>query len=175
MNTGKFIYASILGLILFASDYCLADASNGIVGFWKTINESTQKPECIVAIYQYGKEYYGRIIVTYNDDGSVQDTIYQPRKRAVGIVGNPYYAGLDIIWGLKAGNNKYINGSIVDPLKGNIYGAEAWRQGNSLIVKGKLFIFWRNQTWPVATDTDFPSDFQKPDLTALVPVIPKTI
>lgn len=162
-------------LCLAFSNFITAGEAKGIVGFWKTINEKTLQPECIVAIYSYNGTYYGRIIMTYNDDGSIQDTIYQQNKRALGIAGNPYYAGLDIIWGLKQKGSKYLGGSVVDPKKGNIYGAELWRNGENLIVRGKLFIFGRNQSWPPANDADFPEGFQKPDLNVLVPTIPKTI
>lgn len=146
-----------------------------IVGFWKTVNEKTMKPESVIAIYQYHGQYFGRIMLTYDNDGAVQDTIYQPKKRASGVVGNPYYVGMDIIWGLKKEGDKYKDGSILDPEKGYIYGAEAWKQGEKLIVRGKLLMFGRNQTWPPAEESDFPEGFRKPDLTALTPLIPKTI
>lgn len=171
----KLLLLCLFNLMLFFSGSVLADDAKNIVGFWKTINETTLQPECIVAIYRHNGVYYGRIIVTYNDDGSIQDTIYQPNKRAIGILGNPYYAGLDIIWGLKPKGGKFLGGSVVDPKKGNIYGAEVWRNDKNLIVRGKLFIFGRNQTWPPAIDADFPVGFNKPDLTAFVPTIPKTI
>jgi uncharacterized protein (DUF2147 family) len=149
-------------------------AQDEIVGFWKTVNEKTLKPECVIAIYRYQDQYYGRLILTYDETGAVQDTMYQPKKRAPGVVGNPYYAGMDIIWGLQLKGNKYLNGSILDPEKGKVYGAEAWTSGKNLIVRGKLFIFGRNQTWPPAQSSDFPENFQKPDLASMVPVIPKT-
>ena len=146
-----------------------------ITGFWKTINEKTSKPESIIGIYKYEGKYYGRIILTYMEDGSIQDTIENPKKRALGVSGNPYYVGLDILWDLKLKGKKYRDGSILDPEKGNTYGAEAWRKGEMLVVRGKLFVFGRNQTWPPAVDSDFPKGFVKPDLKTFVPSIPKTI
>jgi uncharacterized protein (DUF2147 family) len=152
------------------------DNPANIEGFWKTINENTKKPESVIAIYKYKGEYFGRIILTYFEDGTIQDTIYNPKKKALGVPGHPPYVGLDIIWGLKpAKGNKYKDGSILDPEKGDIYGAEAWRKAGDLIVRGKLFIFGRNQTWPRAVEKDFPEGFQVPDYTSFVPVIPQTI
>jgi uncharacterized protein (DUF2147 family) len=171
----KLLLFYFLNLFLGFSVFCAAEDRKNIVGFWKTINETTLRPESIVAIYRHNDIYYGRIIMTYNDDGSIQDTIYQPNKRAIGIAGNPYYVGLDIIWGLKPKGSRYLGGSVVDPKKGNIYGAEVWRKGENLIVRGKLFIFGRNQIWPPAIDTDFPEGFIKPDFNFFVPIIPKAI
>lgn len=174
----KFILLSMFYLLKF-SMYATAQEDHlnqggDITGFWKTVDEKTLKPQSIIAIYPYQGHYFGRIILTYYEDGSVQDTIYNPKKRALGVVGNPYYVGLDIIWGLKNEGSKYKDGTILDPEKGHVYGAEAWRQDDKLIVRGKLLIFGRNQTWPPATEIDFPDGFQKPDLSLLIPVIPKT-
>lgn len=160
---------------LFAHEKSTSNDQENIVGFWKTINEKTQKPESIVAIYPYKGLYYGRIILTYYEDGTIQDTIYNPKKQAAGVVGNPYYVGMDILWGLKQQGKKYKDGSVLDPEKGNVYGAEAWRKGADLIMRGKLFIFGRNQTWPPAVETDYPEDFKMPDISTFVPSIPKTL
>lgn len=148
-------------------------ASESITGFWRSVDERTKKTESILAIYEYHGQFFGRLIVTFNDDGTVNDTIYDPKSRAPGVVGDPYYAGMDIIWNLKDNGKKFTGGSIMDPEKGNVYGAELWRQGNDLIVRGELLIFGRNQIWPPALDSDFPPGFKKPDLTTMIPVIPK--
>jgi uncharacterized protein (DUF2147 family) len=169
------IFSLILLSITSITQASVKQQVGDIIGFWKTIHEKTLRPESVIAIYQYGGQYFGRIIITYHDDGTIQDTIYNPKKRALGVVGNPYYAGLDFMWGLKPKGEKFKDGNIVDPLKGHVYGAEAWRKGDQLIVRGKFLIFGRNQTWPPAVETDFPAGFQIPDITAFVPVIPKAI
>lgn len=126
-----------------------------------------------MAVYEYQGQYYGRLILSFNEDGTVADTLYEPQLRAPGVIGHPYYSGMDIIWGLKFDGKKFSGGSIIDPEKGNIYGAQLWRQGSDLIVRGELLIFGRNQKWPPATDSDFPAGFQKPDLAKFVPIIPR--
>lgn len=165
---------NLLCLLLFSSNATSQDHQHDIAGFWKTINEKTLRPECVIAIYLYQDQYFGRIILTYDENGSVHDSIYHPKKRALGIVDNPYYSGMDILWGLKHKGNLYKEGSIADPEKGRIYGAEAWIDSGKLILRGKWFLFWRNQAWPPAADSDFPEGFEKPDLSTLIPVIPKT-
>lgn len=144
-----------------------------IVGFWKTVDEKSGQPQSIVAIYPYKGMFFGRLIVTFDENGKIEDTIYKATAKAPGVVGNPFYAGLDILWDLKAEGNKYADGEILDPEHGRVYGAEIWRKGDSLIVRGKVLFLGRNQVWPPATDGDFPLDFKKPDLQSLVPVIPK--
>jgi hypothetical protein len=65
----------------------------------KTINEQAET-QCIVAVYNYDDVYYGRIIGSFNDKGVMDDSIYNPKKRAPGVVRDPFYSGLDIISGL---------------------------------------------------------------------------
>lgn len=146
-----------------------------IKGFWKTIDDETGRAQSIVAIYPYEGKYYGRLIVTFDEQGNIQDTIEKPSIRAPGVVGNPYYAGLDIIWDLKPDGEKFTDGEIIDPEHGRIYGAEVWRKGEELVVRGKVLFLGRNQTWPAAEEKDFPPDFTKPDLAKLVPEIPKPL
>jgi len=153
--------------------FCQSFAAEGIVGFWKTIDENSGKEQSIIAIYEYQGKYYGRIVATYDDKGKIVDSIYQPKDRAPGVIGNPYYSGLDIIWDLENKGNKFTNGKILDPEKGKIYGAELWRQNSNLVVRGKLLFFGRNQTWLPVQDKEFADNFKKPDLRSFIPVIPK--
>jgi uncharacterized protein (DUF2147 family) len=151
--------------------------SEDIMGFWKSISDETQKPQSIIAIYPYKDKYYGRLIATYDDNGKIADTIEYPHEKAPAIKGNPYYAGLDIIWDLEKEKDgaKYINGVILDPQKGDEYAAKAWIENDNLIVRGEILFIGKNQTWPKAQDSDFPVGFKKPDLTKLIPVIPVAI
>jgi uncharacterized protein (DUF2147 family) len=147
-------------------------ANDGIGGLWKSIDEKTGKPQCVVAIYNYQGVYYGRIIGTYDDAGRMKETIYNPQGRAPGVVGSPFYCGLDFIWGLKnEGDAKYA-GRIMDPEKGSVYHAELWVQNGNLIVRGELLFFGRNQTWLPALKTDFPKGFKFPDTSKFTPTIP---
>lgn len=160
------MYRWMLGFI-----FCVSAVFGGIEGFWKSINETTQQPQCIVAVYEYEGIHYGRIIATFDEQGQMSEDIYQPKERAPGVIGNPYYCGLDIIWGLQSTGSSY-KGKILDPQKGNVYNAELWTDGGNLVVRGKLLFFGRNQTWFPATDADFPKGFKKPSLNSLIPIIP---
>lgn len=92
---------SVCSCLFFLLAFCATAFAQDIGGFWKAVNEKTGKADCIVAVYQYQGIYYGRIIGTYNQDGVMDDTIYAPVDRAPGVIGNPFYCGLDFIWGLR--------------------------------------------------------------------------
>lgn len=165
----KFLLLNLFFMFLLSPIFSV----ESIVGFWKTVDENSGRPQSIVGIYEYQGKYYGRLLATYNENGKIDDTIYKPKDRAPGVVGHPYYAGLDIIWNLTSKGNKLTNGHILDPQKGKIYGAEMWLLNNNLIVRGKLLIFGRNQTWLPVADNEFVGDFKKPNLKTFVPSIPR--
>ena len=118
--------------ILFS---CQAMASD-ITGYWTTIDDETQQPKSVVQIYKYQNKYYGRIVEIFNNKEAVAKLTNSPR-----------ILGLDIIWDLEKKDEKYKNGSILDPQKGKVYGLEAWKDGENLIIRGKIAFLGRNQTW----------------------------
>lgn len=156
--------------IIFVLFSCSVFAAEDISGFWKSLNDSGES-QCVFGIYEYQGTYYGKIIGTY-DNGEMTDTIYKPIGRAEGVVGNPHMCGLDIVYGLEDSGGSF-KGKIVDPNKGNVYNCELWIQGNSLIVRGKLFIFGKNITWHPVAKSDFPKGFKLPDMKKFVPVVPE--
>jgi len=148
-------------------------AADDIQGYWKTVNEEG-KPQCIIAVYKHDGLCYGRIIATYNEAETrqIEDSIYNPHKRAPGVVGQPFYSGLDIIWNLE--ESKFVHkGRILDPQRGKVYKAELWTDGPDLIVRGKLLMFGRSQRWYAVTKEDLPDGFTLPDLKSLIPSIPQ--
>lgn len=161
----KTLFLSLFVFLICCDVFCADD----ILGFWKTIDENTGKAQSIIAIYEYQGRYYGRIMATYNENGRIKDSIYHPVERAPGVIGNPFYSGLDIIWNLRNKENKFLDGKILDPQKGKVYGAELWRKNDQLVVRGKLWIFGRSQVWQPVAD----SEFKKPDLRKFVPQIPQ--
>lgn len=165
----KKLLFSVLCFLLISCAYSAED----ITGFWVTINENTNKPESLVAIYPYKGQYYGRIVATFTPTGGLKDTMSHQTERAPGVVGNPYYVGLDFIYGLIDDGRRF-KGKIMDPQRGKVYDAELWRQNGSLIVRGKLLGFGRNQTWIAFQEDKFDNKLKKPDVSKFVPVIPRT-
>jgi uncharacterized protein (DUF2147 family) len=158
--------------LFFIFTSCSLFAADEITGLWKILNDENQLPRTIVAIYESGGKRYGRIIATYDKQGVMDDTIDNPHDRAPGLVGDPFYCGLDLIWNLEDNGDTY-KGKICDPRKGKTYVAELWIKGNTLVVRGELFIFGKNQHWPQATAADFPKDFKMPDVSKFTPQVPQ--
>ncbi len=167
----KNLLVCALAYFLFLTGAAVAE---DVVGFWKIPNDKTGKIECIICVYKYDEQVYGRIIARVEKDGSIVDTIHTPIERAPGVEGTPYYAGLDMIWGLKSNGNRYVEGKVLDPQKGKLYNAEMWAENGNLVLRGKLWIFGQNRVWLPLEEGDMPEGFEKPDLTAMVPAIPKT-
>ncbi len=114
-----------------------AMAAENIAGIYKTIDDETGQAKSLVQIYAHQGKMYGRIVKLFENQGAT----------AVGIKGDPKILGLDIIWGLQDEGKRYEGGHVLDPTKGKIYRCEMWREGNKLIVRGKIGPFGRNQTW----------------------------
>lgn len=164
----------ILQVFFFLS--CIGFVKAGeISGFWQTMNKKTNKPSSVIAVYTYEGKVYGRIIATFNSEGVMDDTIYKPKDKAPGIQGHPYYSGLDIVFDMVPKKGKLYKGYVVDPKEGKIYRAELWEKEGNLILRGKVFVFGRNETWPPFPEKNFNDEFKKPDLRTFIPKIPETV
>lgn len=166
----------IVNLLLLLSFIFPLTANDGVVGFWQSVDKKTKKPSSVIAFYKYQGKVYGKIIGTYNDKGVIGDSIYNPIKRAPGVPEHPYYCGLDIVWDAKPNDrdDKY-NGNVLDPRKGKVYDADIWREGDALILRGKLFIFGKNVKFPAFPEENFNDTFKKPDLSTFVPNVPESM
>lgn len=148
-------FLTIAGLILFAN---YAFAAEPITGIWKTIDDETNEPKSLIQIYEHDGKYFGRVVKLFKN----------PDATAADIKGNPKIDGLDVIWDMSDDGKKYKGGKILDPKKGKIYTCEIWRENkDTLIVRGKIGPFGRNQKW-IKNESE---TFQK----GLIPNIPEKI
>lgn len=143
----------VLLLVFYSS---VSFATGDITGYWTTIDDETKKAKSVVQIYEYNGKYFGRVVDLFNN-----------KDAHAKIVDTPKILGLDIIWDLKKDGQKYKDGEILDPQKGKVYGCEIWREGNNLIVRGKIAFLGRNQTWEPNTI------FKSKSIDKLIPVKPK--
>ncbi|NLZ62929.1 MAG: DUF2147 domain-containing protein [Lentisphaerae bacterium] len=147
-------------------------------GFWKIIDDETGRQRSIIALYQYQGMLYGRLIITFDENGQVKNTIYAPKERAVALPEQPYFAGLDIVWELIKDESKqrWHKGKILDPKKGKVYSSTIhWdEEKQHLVVRGKIGPFGRNQYWLRVQESEFPEGFEIPDTSTWVPKIPRT-
>jgi len=147
-----------------------------VLGFWKTIDDESGLKRSIVAVYEYEGKVFGRIVLTFDEQERVKDTIYRPAARAEKLPQQPYMAGLDIIWDMQedAAKARWHKGKILDPKKGKVYNSElSWNQERQCLqVRGKIGPFGRNQFWLKTVAEDFPEDFTMPDCREWTPKIP---
>ncbi len=125
--------------ILFLIMMCMplmAIAEDGIEGYWTTIDDETNTPKSVVQIYAYQGKIYGRVV-----------KLFQNKQAVAKLPDSPLIEGLDVIWDMEKLKNKYSNGKILDPKSGKVYDCDMWREGNKLIVRGKIAFLGRNQTW----------------------------
>jgi uncharacterized protein (DUF2147 family) len=132
----KFLLACLFLLFSFPTF-----ANDSITGFWTTIDDETKTAKSVVQIYEYQGKYFGRVV-----------ELFKNKEAVAKIKGYPKIKNLDIIWDLEKKGAKYKGGEILDPTKGKIYGCEIWREGDKLIVRGKIAFLGRNQTWLPNTD-----------------------
>ena len=111
-------------------------ATANITGYWTTIDDETNEAKSVVQVYEYQGKYYGRVV----------ELLMNPGAKAK-LKGSPAIKGLTIIWDLEKDDDRYTGGEILDPQKGKVYGCEMWREGEKLIVRGKIAFLGRNQTW----------------------------
>jgi uncharacterized protein (DUF2147 family) len=162
----------IAALALLLLGWVFPLIADDITGFWQTINKETKLPNSVIAVYAYQGKYYGRIVATYNEKGEIAETMDHPVSRAPGVVGEPYYCGLDIVLDAEPEGNGTYKGRVIDPRAGKSYRAELWRRNQDLVLRGEMFIFGKNVTWPPFPEEDFNSKFKKPDVSKFVPKVP---
>lgn len=114
----------------------VAWASDDVVGYWTTIDDETNAPKSVVQIYEYQGKIYGRVV-----------ELFQNKEAVAELPDKPLIKGLDVIWDMEKKKNKYTNGKILDPKTGKVYACDLWRDGDKLIVRGKIAFLGRNQTW----------------------------
>ena len=127
----KILLTAVMGLCTLA-----AQATANVTGYWTTIDDETKEAKSVVQIYEYQGKHYGRVV----------ELLLNPGAKAK-IKGSPAIKGLTIIWDLEKDGKTYSGGEILDPQKGKVYGCEIWREGEKLIVRGKIAFLGRNQTW----------------------------
>ena len=161
---------SFVSMLLFAA--AGLSSAESVIGLWRGVDENTGESTMFTYIYEYRGKLYGRMVVTF-DEGIMKDQINKPGDKAELWVGDPPYAGMDIIWEMEDRGRRWKKGSICDPKEGKLYASEMWRDGDNLIVRGKIGPFGRNQTWPPVRTRDLPAGLDYGNPSSWIPVIPE--
>lgn len=155
----------------------LALANLPFVGMYQTIDDETNKPKSIVALYEHENQLAGRIVALYDANGQISETPSNAGRIADQVDGAPKYVGLDIIWRMTwdTDDNEYSGGKIMDPKSGKIYSSVMWQDADKtkLQVRGKIGPFGRTQTWNVLNTSDLPTELQNLNTSDWQPVIRK--
>ena len=163
----KFLYFC---LAVFLCSYSSVSA-NDLYGFWQTVDNQTHQPTSIIAIYPYQGMIFGKIVASYDKQGNLEETLYQPRSRARGLQGRPYYCGLDFIWVSPAiaTAREPAKGHVIDPRSGKVYSAKLWVEKGNLVLRGELMMFGKNEILLPFPEQNFNAGFQKPNLYQIIP------
>lgn len=138
-------YLFLLLLSFYSIHSFASDKLHGSV--WKTIDDATNQPRALV---RFSEDKNGNLsaniekILVPNE--AIKCTMCE------GPFKNKSLIGLTIVKNLKSsGQNKYVNGSILDPQSGKTYrfSATISPDGSKLIARGYIGIsaIGRNQTW----------------------------
>ncbi len=160
----KKIVFLIMGMGLFMPKVVFALP---FVGLYQTIDDATNKPKAIVALYEYSNadktQLGGRIVATYDADEKISF--------------NSVYVGQDIIWEMDWDNEdkQFENGKIRDPKNGKVYSSVIWQDEDKtkLNVRGKIGPFGRTQHWIVLDEKLVPMELKKINVSGWVPNIEK--
>ncbi|MDE6250393.1 MAG: DUF2147 domain-containing protein [Alphaproteobacteria bacterium] len=145
-----------------------------LTGLYQTIDDATNQPKAIVVLYEYADgddtELAGRIVATYNADGTIKDVWGAPESQS------SKFVGMDIIRGMEwdADDNRYEDGKITDPQSGKVYSSVIWQDvPGKLNVRGKIGPFGRTQVWNVLNGNDVPKDLKNLNTSNWKPQIKK--
>lgn len=160
----KKLFLLLLVLSFSASIY----SAEKITGMWKSVSDETGIIKSVSLIYEFNGKIYGRLLAIYEEDGKLAN----PKEKAIEVVGDPTYVGLDFIWNLIDKGKKWSKGKILDPQFGKIYSCDMWIEDGNLVVKGKIGPFGREQIWvPLTDSSELPNWVVIPK--SPTPIIPK--
>jgi uncharacterized protein (DUF2147 family) len=127
------------------------------VGLWEAVDPDTKQPTGWFAISEHDGVYDGTLVKMFlrpgQDPKVVCDKCRDDRH-------DQPWLGLQIIRGMKPdGDNKYDDGTILDPRDGRVYGAmmKLTPDGQTLIVRGYfgISLLGRNEYWTRLPDSDY--------------------
>lgn len=134
-----------------------ANANDPILGYWRTIDDTTGFAKAIVRIQNAQNGSYLATIVA-----TVERPDYTPAEKCINCPA-PFtdrkIIGLPLLWNLRASEKltrsnekRYVDGFVIDPLSGKFYQGEARvsRDGRRLTLRGHIIgvpFMGRTQTW----------------------------
>ena len=146
-TTIKLHLTTVLVLIslVFGFETAQAQASDSIVGIWKTYDDDTNQPAALVEIAEKNGIYSGVITKLLDPNAPVYCSKCTDSRKGKPVI------GLEILTGLRKTGDSYSGGQILDPDDGEIYRAEIKPkdQGSKLELRAYIGIplLGRTQSW----------------------------
>ena len=148
----KYLGPLMLAILpLFASSVTAADLASAPspVGVWKTIDDSSGKPQALVKIIDVNGELRGSIARLYQEPNEDQNPHCE---KCSGERKNAPILGMTILYGLhKDDEGNWSGGEILDPNNGDTYHSKVSisPDGKTLTMRGYIGVslFGRSQTW----------------------------
>ena len=157
--TKLFTLMTLSLLFLFNSSITAQVSVNGkdCVGTWKTVDDETGRTKSHVEVYKKGSKYYAKIIKlldpqTLKDSGAKSFADIKCDLCPAAHGKDQPTEGLEIVWDMTKGSDKWSGGKIMDPKKGKVYTCTMWMDdsdsnGDKLMIRGWVALFYRTQTW----------------------------
>lgn len=152
VETGKkYSRMILLSMLIALMPAGLMAQSDGCIGYWKTIDDETNKAKSVVQIYKSGDKYFGKVVKLYREPDEEQDPICDDcdeddsryNKRVLGMV-----ILTDLEW--DADDDEWDDGEILDPKSGDVYDCYiALESQDKMKVRGYigLSVLGRTQYW----------------------------
>ena len=124
--------------------YSAFSAEASPTGLWHIMDKETGKPEALITIEQQAGTLRGTILKTFPEPGE------DPAPRCElceGELKDKPVAGLTILWDLRAEDNKYFNGKVLDPETGKIYRCRLTPSANGKEMQLRVYaaVFWEDR------------------------------
>jgi uncharacterized protein (DUF2147 family) len=115
------------------------------LGLWKSVDDKTQEEKSQIEIYEQNGMLYGKVVKILS---VAPDVVCE---KCSGDKKNKPVLGMVIIEKMKAVDNYWKKGKILDPESGNTYACSIWLEDgkpDELKVRGKHWTgLYRTQTW----------------------------
>ncbi|HVI25127.1 MAG TPA: DUF2147 domain-containing protein [Xanthomonadaceae bacterium] len=130
---------------LLAALPLVAFAQTGPEGRWKTIDDETGKVKSIVEITQAANgTLQGKVVEILHSDRGPNPTC----DKCKGANKDKPVKGMTILWGLRADDDEWTGGTVLDPAKGKTYKAKVEMLGpDKLGMSGCIAFICRQQVW----------------------------
>ncbi|MEM9897511.1 MAG: DUF2147 domain-containing protein [Bacteroidota bacterium] len=136
-------------LFLFTSSLmlCMSMWAQSPIGFWKTIDDETNKPKSIVQVYEVNGKLHAKVVKIFLGPDEAENPMCDKCK---GAKKDQPILGMEIMYGLEQDDDEWEDGKIMDPKSGKEYSCHLTLEDkDTLKVRGFIgfSLIGRTQYW----------------------------